>query len=88
MSGSEESVFPFAFKDNMPLVSCLECLSREYRFLVLTFGGVSRSSVSRFKPSISPTYFSYALSDHEVLGACRQGLFFWSVGLPDLVQRL
>ena len=63
LSGSEESVFPFAFKDDMPLESCLECLSREYSFLVLTFGGVSKSSVSWFKPSISPMYFSYALSD-------------------------
>ena len=30
LSGSEESVFPFAFKDDLPLESCLECLSREY----------------------------------------------------------
>ena len=32
---------------------------------VLTFGGVSRSSVSWFKPSISPMYISYALSDTQ-----------------------
>ena len=50
------NVFPFAFKDDMPLLSCLECFSREYSFLVLTLVGLVMSCVSGFIPRISPMY--------------------------------
>ena len=52
------NVFPFAFKDEMPLVFGLVCFSSEYSFLVLTLVGLVRSSVSGFIPRISPMYLS------------------------------
>lgn len=40
LSGSSEYVLPLAFRDVIPPESCLECLRREYNFLVLTLGTV------------------------------------------------
>ena len=48
LSTSALNVFSFAFKDDMPLLSCLECFNREYGFLVMTLVGLVRSSVSGF----------------------------------------
>ena len=78
------NVFPFALKDEMPLVSCLECFSSEYSFLVLTLVGLVRSSVSGFIPRISPMY----LSDIRRTTFLYSKNFLRSVGLLDLVQRL
>ena len=40
LSASEVSVLPFAFSDDMPLLSCFECFDKEYNFLVLTLVGL------------------------------------------------
>ena len=58
LSTSAVNVFPFALKNDMPLLSCLEGFSSEYSFLVLTLVGLVRSSVSGFIPRISPMYLS------------------------------
>ena len=46
LSASAVNVLPFAFRGDMPLLSCFECFNKEYTFLVLTLVGLSMSFVS------------------------------------------
>ena len=58
LSVSSEEVIPLAVSEANPLDSCFECFMSEYSFLVLTLGGVSRSSLSLFNPRMLCRYFS------------------------------
>ena len=40
LSASAVKVLPFAFRDNMSLLSSFECFSKEYYFLVLALVGL------------------------------------------------
>ena len=66
LSASAVNVLPFAFMDDMPLLSCFECFNKEYNFLVLTLVGLSRSFVSGFNPRISRciVHRSYRIQAH------------------------
>ena len=73
---SEVNVLPFAFNDVIPLMSCLECFSKEYNFFVLTLVGVSGSSASCFIQECRQHTFNRPILKLDEQGACIQEISF------------
>ena len=73
LSASAVNVLPFAFRDDMPLLSCFECFNKEYNFLVLTLVGLSRSFVSGLILEYPLCIFHRPFRIHGTLDVCILG---------------
>ena len=72
----------------MPFESCLECLSREYNFLLLTFCGTLNYQ-GHLCLHLGPGYFGrFVLLISVEKNNCLRSRIFWPLVLPDLLQRL